>query len=436
MTTGILTPHPATPHLPRSGSRSTAIVVLLAGYDLMLATLIIVAGSQGVYRFAPPLLLWAMIYALIGLKFVAHPRALLTVLRDNITMLAFPAIAFLSAAWSLEPSHSAYSAIQLTVTYLTGFWIGWRYRPAEIALIVILALSPLIALSLVNWRTGAFGEVYSYVGGLLGIFGNKNTLGRMSLLLALAALALLVGRKSRPLHRAALMGVIAMAALALFLSKSATSEIVMLAAVGLFVALTMPGYRAATRLAIFVGGVLAFLGACAVLAVSDIDPKAEVLALFGKSSSLTGRTLLWDIAYGQIGAHPWFGVGFDAYWDSGTFAAADRIQLIFGEGLISFHNFILDIWVGMGIPGLIASAVTLGTIAVCYVRYYRAGGGVDAAMMLAMFAAAIGVALFNPLLYGQHGNMIIILIALAVSAGIETRNAGTPVAGGRSGDAG
>ena len=58
MTTGKVTVDPTALFAQRLHSRSSSIVLLLAGYDLMLATLIIVAGSQGVYRFAPPLLLW------------------------------------------------------------------------------------------------------------------------------------------------------------------------------------------------------------------------------------------------------------------------------------------------------------------------------------------------------------------------------------------
>ena len=398
-----------------------SIVVLLAAFDLMLAILIIVAGSQGVYRFAPPLFLWVLIYAMVGLQLATNLRALSSVLRDNITILTFPVIAFLSATWSLAPSHSSYSAIQLTVTYLAGFWIGWRYRPGEIALIMVLALSPLIALSLVNWATGMFGEVYSYAGGLLGIFGNKNTLGRMSLLLGLAALGLFVGGRSRPLRSLVLLGVFVMATLSLLLSESATSMIFMLGSCGLFVVLTMHGYRASFRLAIFTASGLAILALFALFAFGNFNPADEVLELLGKSSNLTGRTFLWDIAFRQIGAQPWLGVGFDAYWDSDRFLAVDQIQRAFGSGLISFHNFILDIWVGMGVPGLIAISVSLGTIATAYVRYYLAHRGVDAAMMLAIFASAIGVALFNPLLHGQHSNMIVILIAFAVSAQIEMR---------------
>lgn len=421
MTVGVVMAHAPTSKLSRVRDKVAPAAVLMAGYDLMLATLIIIAGSQGVYRFVPPLLLWATIYLLVALKLAANLRALLSVLRANSAILAFPAVAFLSATWSEVPSHSLYSATQLAVTYLAGFWIGWRYRPNEIALIVVLALTPLITLSLINWATGIFGEVYSYTGGLLGIFSNKNTLGRISLLLGLAALGLLISGRFRPLRVTILLTVFTAAALALLLSKSATSIIFMLCASALFVALAMHRFDAGCRFAIAMTSILAVLAGCVLLALSNVNPMNEVLELFGKSADLTGRTFLWGTASRQIDTQPWLGVGFDAYWDSEAFLAADRIQGAFGGGVISFHNFVLDIWIAMGVPGLFAIFITLGAIAIAYLRYYIGTRSISAAMMLTTLVAAVGVALFNPLLHSQHGNMIVILVAFAVSARIETR---------------
>ncbi|MEE9388241.1 MAG: O-antigen ligase family protein [Paracoccaceae bacterium] len=412
---------PALPYVQRVKGQSASVILLFAAYDLGLAVLIIAAGSQGIFRFAPPLLLWLMIYLMIGLKLATNLRTLVSVLRENIAILAFPAVAFISATWSLSPSHTVYSAVQLSVTYLAGIWIGWRYRPMEIALVMVLALSPLIVLSLINWATGMFGEAFSYHGGLLGIFANKNTLGRMSLLLGIAALGLIFNSRRKLVRDLVFLTVFAMAVLALALSKSATSMIFLVGTSALFVLLTMHSYRVGMRLALSVGCIMAVLFGGGLVALGNFDLANEVLGLFGKSSTLTGRTYLWEVANQQISENPWLGVGFDAYWDSGNFLALDQIQQRYGTGLISFHNFILDIRVGMGVPGLVAIFVTVGTIALTYLRYYLVSQNVEAAMMLTLFTAAIGVAMFNPLLHGQHGNMIVILIAFAVSARIETR---------------
>ena len=421
MSTGAVASFSAPSPAARLRGKTSSVVLLMAGYDLMLATLIIVAGSQGTNLFVPPLVLWVAIYAMIALKFVTNLRPLLAVLRDNFAILAYPAIVFLSATWSLDPFHSLYSGTQLAMTYLAAFWIGWRYRPKEIALIMVLALTPVIVLSLINWWTGMFGEVFSFTGGLLGVFGNKNTFARMSMLLGLAALGLLVRGRNSPLHSGVLLSVLAMSAFALVLSKSATSTIVMFGATGLFVALTIRNYRTGYRLLIMVLGVLAVLAACSFLALSNIDPADEILKLFGKNSTLTGRTALWDLAIQQIADQPWLGVGFDAYWDSNAFYAADQIQRTYGDGAISFHNFLLDIWVGLGVPGVIAIGVTLSAITTAFVRNYFVIRDVDSAMMLAIMAAGFGVAMFSPLLYDQHGNLIILLVAFAVSARIEMR---------------
>lgn len=400
----------------RTQRKTASTSAAQASYDLILAVLIIIAGSQGIYRFGSPLVLWIAVYAMVGLKLATHFRSILIAIRENLGILAYPAIALISTIWSVEPAHSAYSAVQLLVTYLAGFWIGWRYSPNTITLIVVISLSPLILLSLVNWMTGVFGQVYSDSGGLLGVFGNKNTLGRMSLLVCLATLSLYIVGTQSSLRRIVLIVFLTMAVLTLVMSKSATSLIVFLGAIGLFLALTVRHYSAGTRLTIAISGVIIFLAFLALYGFGDFDPTGSILELFGKSSNLTGRTSLWGIAMHQIGTHPWLGVGFDAYWDSDKFRAVESIQLRFGEGLISFHNFILDIWVGTGILGLLGISLTIGTIAFQYLLYFNADRSVDGATMITILLAAVGVALFNPLLFAQHGNMIVILVAFSVSA--------------------
>ena len=421
MTTDALTQY-AVPsqglHLRR---KAGSLALVLAGYDLMLAVMIIMAGSQGIHRFVPPLLVWLAIYALVALKYATHLRTLFNVMRENLAIFTFPLVALLSTVWSVSPGASAYSGVQLIVTYMAGLWLGWRYRPGDIAFVMVLALSPLVALSLVNWLTGMFGEVYASSGGLLGIFSNKNTLGRMALLLGVVTFGLLIGRRNRPMVTLALLGIFTMSALALALSKSATSTVVMIGTAALFLALSLHLFRVGTRLVVLLVGALGLMGIFAVMAFGNIDLVDEVLGALGKSSNLTGRTSIWGLAGQQIAAQPWLGVGFDAYWDSNTFLVVDRIQRSFGNGLISFHNFVLDIWVVLGLAGIVAITLTLGSILLTYWRYYAISRDVWGAMMLAIFVAAIGVALFNPLLHAQHGNMIVILIAFTVSARIETR---------------
>ncbi|MEM7076244.1 MAG: O-antigen ligase family protein [Pseudomonadota bacterium] len=420
MTTVPVTSHSAPGPGLGTGLRSRHLVWTAACYDLTLAVMIIVAGSQGTYRFAPPLLLWLAIYIMLTLKFVTRLHTLFDALRQNIAILAFPVVAALSTVWSVAPGASAYAAMQLFMTYMAGFWIGWRYRPKDIAIIVLLALSPLIFLSLVNWATGVFGEVYSYSGGLLGVFNHKNILGRMSLLLGIVAIALLASRPSKFTGAVFPGCVLVLSGCALFLSKSATSTIVMLSATVVFVALTQRRYSNSVRLLMLGLGILAVAAVIVSIGSGGFDPIQDTLGTFGKSSTLTGRTKLWDFGVQEVSRQPWLGVGFKAYWDNGTSLAVDHIRRSFTDSIFSFHNFILDIWLYLGIPGLIAISITLTAIGASFVRYYVLSSEVWPAMALTLLFAGIGVAFFNPLLHGQHGNVIVILVALAVSAKIET----------------
>ena len=136
-----MTVAPAVRSTSAARRKSASVVALEALYDLGFATLIIIAGSQGVYRFLPPLLLWAMLYAMLALKFATNFRPLMIAVRDNIALFAYPAAALLSATWSIEPGHTLYSGMQLSVTYLMGIWLGWRYRPGAIILAILGGLA-------------------------------------------------------------------------------------------------------------------------------------------------------------------------------------------------------------------------------------------------------------------------------------------------------
>jgi exopolysaccharide production protein ExoQ len=80
----------------------------------------------------------------------------------------------------------------------------------------------------------------------------------------------------------------------------------------------------------------------------------EVLRAFGKDSTLTGRTLLWDIGIKQGMQAPFLGHGYGAFWVQG-FAPADALWYRFGIGLrtgFHFHDLYIEAFVELGFIGL------------------------------------------------------------------------------------
>lgn len=73
-------------------------------------------------------------------------------------------------------------------------------------------------------------------------------------------------------------------------------------------------------------------------------------AFFGKSTDLTGRTVVWDHLYGEIMKHPFFGIGWGSFWlgpGSASQSIIDKLPWIPYQA----HNGYLDILNELGFIG-------------------------------------------------------------------------------------
>lgn len=103
-----------------------------------------------------------------------------------------------------------------------------------------------------------------------------------------------------------------------------------------------------------------FIGAAVfgvIIAVAGVYLGAVdlVLGLFGKDSTLTGRTYLWEQGIEAAAQHPFFGVGYQAYWVQG-FSEPERLWEEFFIGSRSgfhFHNTFIETTVETGFIGLL-----------------------------------------------------------------------------------
>jgi exopolysaccharide production protein ExoQ len=70
-------------------------------------------------------------------------------------------------------------------------------------------------------------------------------------------------------------------------------------------------------------------------------------AALGRNATLTGRTDIWAILLPTVTSQPILGCGFGGYWTSQTIAAATVNEA---------HNGYLDVWLGLGIVGVLLTA--------------------------------------------------------------------------------
>ncbi|GAB4363798.1 MAG: hypothetical protein Kow00114_20090 [Kiloniellaceae bacterium] len=328
-----------------------------------------------------------------------------------VPLLLWPLIAGLSFFWSDAPGHTARAAVQLAMTVCISVYLGSRFTLFDLAraLFVVLALAGLLSLAAILARAGF---AYDLNGVARGIFPHKNVLGGRMVLLLICCLVLFAGGW----HRLAASFAAAMALVLVAVSQSGTSMVMVVALMALAPLLFSWHAPAPLRLIAYV--VAAMVAACGLWALFafDLDPVGLALDALGKERTLTGRSLLWDYAEGLIAARPLLGSGFDAFWNGGDGSAAAYVQSLLRQEVKNFHNSYLDIWVQLGLAGLVVTGLFLLCFAWRAAALLQRQRSALAALPLFFLAFVVAYSLSEYALFRQHSLIQILLGALYVSA--------------------
>lgn len=276
-------------------------------------------------------------------------------------LLAFSLIACLSYFWSDAPDVTARAAVQY-LTHVVCAVIAARVIDAR-----TLAIGALAGIAVVLVYSILFGgSVYDALDGtysFVGAFGSKNQLGFYASLGIVFgcyfALFLTRGRAAR----LGAFGVVVLSAVLLVLSQSATSMLATPAVVAMIVALAgLDAFSPTHRKVFFAAGTaIALAAAMVALNAGAVD---MVLGAFGKDSTLTGRTYLWQEGLKAAAFAPYLGVGYQAYWVQG-FSEAERLWSEFyiaSRTGFHFHNTYIEALVELGYVG--AAAIVLPLLAI------------------------------------------------------------------------
>lgn len=379
--------------------------------DAVMAVVAVVWMSDALVRLGGGSLITAAFYAYFTARFLIEARAMAALAVLVWPLLLFPAVALASALWSPVPEVSLIGAVQVAFTILVAGFVGAQFSLDEIGLFAGVGLALTMLASAANlW--GLIEPAYSWGGGFLGIYTNKNALGQRAVLLVLLALYFLL----TPRAAAARWGwafVLAGTLVLLALSRSATS-ILMAAAMGGLLSALLLGRRAGLRPYLWVAGLTAAALVAAVLIGLRLDPVTLALEGFGKNRTLTGRTVLWEVAAGQIAQKPLLGTGFLAYWSAPEYLQETQaLRGLYGATVSAFHNFVLEIAVGLGLPGILAMGVFLGRAALWARQGVRGAARVWAMVTL---ATLVLLSLLGSSLYRPHEISLFLIAALGVSA--------------------
>jgi exopolysaccharide production protein ExoQ len=118
--------------------------------------------------------------------------------------------------------------------------------------------------------------------------------------------------------------------------------------------------------------VLAITGLAVIVAGVNFGGVDLVLGAFGKDSTLTGRTYLWQQGIEAAAQHPFFGVGYQGYWVQG-FSEPERLWdefYIASRTGFHFHNTFIETTVETGLIGVSLLVAILLTAVVGHLKRF------------------------------------------------------------------
>jgi exopolysaccharide production protein ExoQ len=295
-------------------------------------------------------------------------------------ILVIPIFALLSFLWSQSPVDTVKYGLEFALTVVVGLLLSAAPRPKAVLWGLFLGFAAYVFVSLAFGHaveTGNNGET-----AFTGLLDGKNFMADVAANGVLVSLACIVAaiEDRRPFRAIFALGVAVPEIYVLLAARSAGVLMGMVPAVVAFIFfLALRSVRLTMRLIATV--FISFAAALMALAYGSTMIE-DLMALFDKDPTLTGRTYLWQRAADFIADKPVLGTGFNAFWVPSN---PDAVGLWHFGGLadpwgFNFHNTFIELLVNVGWVGavvfsiigitssvlLLRSVITRPTLALCF----------------------------------------------------------------------
>jgi exopolysaccharide production protein ExoQ len=280
-------------------------------------------------------------------------------------VIALPLLALLSSAWSQNPSQTIVSGSILLVFSIFALYVGSSFGARgqfELLMLVAGVALPLsIALALFVPNLGAPGHLWR------GIFTHKQNCAAVTTLLLVTALHWKASGAYQKIFR---VSCAAMCCVMIVMSQSRTGWALALLALGLSASLRLLQKMRAVD-ALFASLLVA--ATFSIVAYVVYSNAAVLLPAVGKDSTLSERTIIWAGAWTTIVRHPLLGYGYGAFW-TGLQGASLNLVLIAGWALAQAQNGYLDLWLQVGVGGVVLTVLITAQAVWNGVRCFRGSG--------------------------------------------------------------
>ncbi|AZO10070.1 MULTISPECIES: O-antigen ligase [unclassified Mesorhizobium] len=265
--------------------------------------------------------------------------------------ILFAVYVCMSVFWSQAAGTSARAAVQYSSHILCAFVAA---RTISVRTLVLGSLIGIFFVLLYSLKVGAYAlDIMDGTFNFVGAFGSKNQVGFFSSLGIFFSLVFLAFYRRNWMSFFWTAPLILLSVYMLAIAHSATSVASLPAVIGIVALLAMSKVlsRRYRRVLFVVGAGALVAGITAALNLGLLD---FVLGLFGKDSTLTGRTYLWEQGWQAAQQRPLLGYGYAAYWVQG-FADPERLWAEFyitTRTGFHFHNTYIETLVELGFIGV------------------------------------------------------------------------------------
>jgi exopolysaccharide production protein ExoQ len=364
-------------------------------------------------------------------------------------LLAFMVLATVSLVWSQYPAASALGllttwlivlgALALAISFSWGELLNGLSRVLRIliaaSLLFELIVATIVRGPILPWTTQPEVAVPGYdtipkmlywsrnelfetfdSGRIQGIVGNANHLGFLALL---GVIIFSIQWATGTMTRRWSITWIAVAALTLFFTRSATVTVALAVVALTLVSLLVIRSRRTDRARRWTA--LAFVSLAAAGIALGFALRETIFGLLGKSSDLTGRADIWQTVIGLAQQRPAFGWGWVSFW----MPWAEPFKgLVIRNGVVQVqaHDTWLDLWLQLGIVGVVVfGALVLSTLLRSWIaavdRPRSAPGLVEPYSALTLLPILIMVALVvqsipESRLLGEYALALLVIIAV------------------------
>lgn len=289
--------------------------------------------------------LFMAIYAVTFCLLILRWRKVVPVILKSKLVWVLLILAMFSISWSYSPELTRTRVVALTGTIMFSLYLSTRYSLKEQIYILGLIFGVIIfSCLLFGILLPKYGIMHGFhEGAWRGIYNHKNGLGRTMVPSAIVFYILaLIDRKRRWIFWT-LLG----ASVMLILFSRASSPLInLLLLISLLSTLPILRWNYLFLVPILIG-VLSIASISYLLITTNSE---QIVAIFGKDLTLTGRTNFWPLIIDKIRESPWLGYGFGSFWQ-GLNGPSAYVWNAADFKAPNAHNGYLDLLLDLGLVG-------------------------------------------------------------------------------------